>query len=696
MKTRILPIFLFLTAAISFIIWDQSNDKSAALENRIDQLEERKERDLERQRELEQELASHKLAMEWEAIERERQEIEARRLQLEGKDISNQDREYLKMRKDELAEREKLAEEQQAKMGDNFFFPPGGNKLPKEDDFPFLGLEAGSFADSFATTTSTVDYDYFDDALAPYGTWYDTDEYGSVWQPAACQDPDWRPYTRGHWVCSDRGWVWVSCEPFGWATYHYGRWALTQSRGWIWVPGTEWAPNWCTWRCNDAYIGWAPLPPETLAYRNCPWDSHVEHRFGIGGSCYNFVKTRHFGHYISRHCVQRYLIPNCLKVTNNVTNIKVTKGQIFCGGPGYHELSKKLGRQLPYYQVHQNRNSYERYNPTHLRSRVQGDRLLVAAPAIRKTGSIVTSRRLVGIKTERSETADPKAIAAYHEMRRRQVNPSATVNTTASKPAPTNPLPARPVSRPTGPIATSKQPAPPSGTRIASKPNNVPSPDSARIAKKRSAEAQLEAFRKMAREQRAISTAEKARRKKAELAAAAELAELSRQKRETQEAQQKIAAQQTQREVIERRSKEEAEQKQRNEQQRQRSLEEQRRRDEITRQQQQEAQRRQEAERKRIAEQQMQQELARRAQEEARRRQQEDQQRRAREEAQRRQQEQAQRQRAEEQRRAREDAQRRQQEQAQRQQREEQQRRAQEQAQRQQREEQQRQRQRQR
>lgn len=34
------------------------------------------------------------------------------------------------------------------------------------------------------------------------------------------------------------GWTWFSDEPFGWATYHYGRWAWDSQAGWLWVPGT--------------------------------------------------------------------------------------------------------------------------------------------------------------------------------------------------------------------------------------------------------------------------------------------------------------------------------------------------------------------------------------------------------------------------------------------------------------------------
>ena len=53
----------------------------------------------------------------------------------------------------------------------------------------------------------------------------------------------------------------ISDEPYGWATYHYGRWLYDDFQGWVWKPGVEWAPAWVGWRSNDDYIGWAPLGP---------------------------------------------------------------------------------------------------------------------------------------------------------------------------------------------------------------------------------------------------------------------------------------------------------------------------------------------------------------------------------------------------------------------------------------------------
>ena len=101
----------------------------------------------------------------------------------------------------------------------------------------------------YASTVSEEDragsYDVFYDRLQPEGNWYEDDTYGYVWQPnVAERDDRWRPYTDGHWAYSDRGWCWVSNEDFGWATYHYGRWIRIRGRGWVWIPGNEWAPAW--------------------------------------------------------------------------------------------------------------------------------------------------------------------------------------------------------------------------------------------------------------------------------------------------------------------------------------------------------------------------------------------------------------------------------------------------------------------
>jgi hypothetical protein len=72
--------------------------------------------------------------------------------------------------------------------------------------------------------------------LDEYGSWRSVQGYGNVWFPTAVAT-DWVPYRTGHWAWVDPwGWTWVDDAPWGFAPFHYGRWANVDSR-WCWVPG---------------------------------------------------------------------------------------------------------------------------------------------------------------------------------------------------------------------------------------------------------------------------------------------------------------------------------------------------------------------------------------------------------------------------------------------------------------------------
>jgi hypothetical protein len=142
-----------------------------------------------------------------------------------------------------------------------------------------------------AKTEQTLDFFY--DALEPHGDWIEVADYGFAWQPRANSDLRWRPYLDGHWAWTDYGWTWVSNEPFGWATYHYGRWARLKRLGWVWVPGSEWAPAWVAWRSSDRLVGWAPLPPE--AYSGAGFSAAVDNYYDIGPAAYAFLPFEEFG-----------------------------------------------------------------------------------------------------------------------------------------------------------------------------------------------------------------------------------------------------------------------------------------------------------------------------------------------------------------------------------------------------------------
>src|SRR5215831_11684268 len=77
---------------------------------------------------------------------------------------------------------------------------------------------------------------YGTEALAQYGNWRVTGEYGPVWAPTAVP-AGWSPYTTGRWIWDPRfGWTWLDDAPWGWAPYHYGRWVFVGNY-WAWAPG---------------------------------------------------------------------------------------------------------------------------------------------------------------------------------------------------------------------------------------------------------------------------------------------------------------------------------------------------------------------------------------------------------------------------------------------------------------------------
>jgi hypothetical protein len=72
--------------------------------------------------------------------------------------------------------------------------------------------------------------------LDDYGRWHEVAGYGNVWTPSGVPG-DWAPYRYGNWTyISPWGWTWVEQEPWGFAPFHYGRWASVQG-SWCWIPG---------------------------------------------------------------------------------------------------------------------------------------------------------------------------------------------------------------------------------------------------------------------------------------------------------------------------------------------------------------------------------------------------------------------------------------------------------------------------
>lgn len=197
-----------------------------------------------------------------------------------------------------------------------------------------------------------ADFELFYDELDDYGSWYESDDYGYVYQPLiVIQDQSWRPYTRGRWVCSNYGWKWCSDEPFGWACYHYGRWCQLPKRGWCWVPGNQWAPSWCAWRQGNGHVGWAPLPPESMADQHCSWGRGTARNLNIHDDAFNFVRSQHMADPVWQNCLPSGRNAYLRARTQCCTSLHHRGHRVVAGGPQWLELRQAVGRPWPVHEL---------------------------------------------------------------------------------------------------------------------------------------------------------------------------------------------------------------------------------------------------------------------------------------------------------------------------------------------------------
>ncbi|MDQ2747877.1 MAG: FecR domain-containing protein [Acidobacteriota bacterium] len=148
--------------------------------------------------------------------------------------------------------------------------------------------DAARYADAFDSWTSERDaviakrlrdagYDkYYDrdfygaEDLSDYGEWVYTKKYGYVWKPdhsSIAGYADWSPYRYGQWRwVPPYGWTWVNDEPWGYATYHHGRW-IYEDDYWYWSPYPQhrgrrswWRPALVVLSYISDSVCWYPLP----------------------------------------------------------------------------------------------------------------------------------------------------------------------------------------------------------------------------------------------------------------------------------------------------------------------------------------------------------------------------------------------------------------------------------------------------
>ncbi|HTI70479.1 MAG TPA: DUF6600 domain-containing protein [Candidatus Limnocylindria bacterium] len=205
-------------------------------------------------------------------------------------------------------------------------------------------------------------------SLSPYGSWVEDPDNGWCWQPTvAVIDTGWRPYlNEGGWVWTDAGWYWNSTYSWGWLPFHYGRWTLASSRGWVWVPDNVWGPAWVTWRTTDTLCGWAPLPPGARWHSGVGLVFHGAHvsayfDFGLHESWYCAVP---FGRFCDpwprRYCLNRRDMPGFYhgsRIVNDYRSIHDgphghEREHFVNHGPGTKPVQQATRAEVVKYNIH--------------------------------------------------------------------------------------------------------------------------------------------------------------------------------------------------------------------------------------------------------------------------------------------------------------------------------------------------------
>jgi len=241
---------------------------------------------------------------------------------------------------------------------------------------------------------AAVDLGFFYDNLAPYGNWIQRPNYGWVWAPTAVSTA-WRPYENGHWVWTDQGWTWITDEPYGWATYHYGRWYQDPQIGWAWVPGNDWGPAWVSWQEGANYVGWAPLPPgvDISASYNRGYGGgygyngggYGSYDYGIGPDAYVFVPERNFlSLSIGSYIVPQVQVRGFWGQTHNYTSYRREGDRFFNQGVPVDRIQRVVGRSVPRYQIADLQTTDYRQP----RTRIAGNQVQIFRPQVQQTAQV--------------------------------------------------------------------------------------------------------------------------------------------------------------------------------------------------------------------------------------------------------------------------------------------------------------------
>jgi len=167
--------------------------------------------------------------------------------------------------------------------------PPDVQALYQPDDFDSFISSRDRMEDVPPPQYVSPDMVGYED-LNANGDWRNTPD-GPMWTPRVAAG--WTPYHDGHWAWVEPwGWTWVDDEPWGFAPFHYGRWAYADNR-WGWYPGAisarvYYAPALVAFVGGGGFgvsisvgggggglVGWFPLGPREPYYPSY----HVSERY---------------------------------------------------------------------------------------------------------------------------------------------------------------------------------------------------------------------------------------------------------------------------------------------------------------------------------------------------------------------------------------------------------------------------------
>jgi hypothetical protein len=190
--------------------------------------------------------------------------------------------------------------------------------------------------------------------------------------------PEYTPYENGQWVDSDAGWYFhASTEPEE-ITSHYGRWTFTTSLGWVWLPGSVWAPAWVDWREDETYVAWTPVPAgvhisgSVLLVPPVMKINHyviVEKQFFLEPAVYKYkysVKT-------NPHKIK-------IKSMTRVNGVTVKGKIVYNHGPSVGGIEKASGKKVAKVKIHKvgskgkvkySSGKYSVYSPTFTKVKVK-------------------------------------------------------------------------------------------------------------------------------------------------------------------------------------------------------------------------------------------------------------------------------------------------------------------------------------